>query len=233
MSLRRPTGAALVLAAALAACGGELVDPAPSVPATAGRSAAAPSPGPLPAASMATLREAAVALGRRYGVDIVVDAAVRADGPAPPDGASLESTLRAWFAGHELLFHVGPRDGAERLKAVWVLPRGLDPSAQARAVAVAAAPRGADAAGDDADADEPGRSDGAALLRLAESDPSDRVRLRSLDALVALDGLPPPQFAALLDRLADDPLPAVADHARGLREGASASPELLLPEAIE
>jgi hypothetical protein len=120
-----------------------------------------------------TLREAAEEIGRRHGVRIVIDDAVRADVPAPavPDGnlegMLLEATLRGLLAGNELMFHYGADrpNGGERLKAVWVFSHSQGSAVRATATAGT----GSGVAGASA---EPGQR-AAALDRLASPAPAE------------------------------------------------------------
>jgi hypothetical protein len=153
------------LAAVLAFAGGGLVtlaivfalDRAPVEPdAAAGpRVAVAGSGTPAAHPGATTVRQAVEAIGRRHGVRIVIDDAVRADLPAPyvPVGDleadRLESALRELLAGNELVFHygVGPGRGGVQLKVVWVFSRLEDFAVRATAwagSAPAAADEGAD-----------------------------------------------------------------------------------------
>ena len=96
-----------------------------------------------PRSGAKTMREAVEEIGRRHGVRIVIDDAVRADVPAPavPDGnlegMLLEATLRGLLAGNELMFHYGADrpNGGERLKAVWVFSRSQGSAVRATATA--------------------------------------------------------------------------------------------------
>lgn len=112
------------------------VDPMPTepiVPAQAGRGPGVAAASPR--SETKTRRAAADELGRRHGVRIVIDAAVRADDPAPAvpggdlDTARLESTLRELLAGNELLFHYG----VDRLETLWVFARVEDFAVRATA----------------------------------------------------------------------------------------------------
>lgn len=246
-------GAAAVAAAALGiAMWMPADDPVP--PAPAGSTAS----GDRPAAG--TVRAVAEALGRRHGVRIVFDPQVDASGPAPAVAAGtlagllLESTLREVLAGHELVFHYGPEAGGpDRLKAVWVFASQtpLDERAAAIAAAPSAAPQEAVAAAGPATRPVPPAPPAAAapvesneadiealspgqLRGRAEADPSEAVRLQALEALVAHPDADPHELTVLLDRLALDPSPLLAEQARALREARAAPLDVsLLPDPVE
>lgn len=115
---------------------GRAVEPSPVAAVRAPVKVAEPYGAAVPAAPAAprSLRELAADIGRRLGVPIVIDDAVRADVPGPAvaleglDASRLESTLRGLFAGQELLFHHGAdrRGAGSRLKGVWVYSRAED-----------------------------------------------------------------------------------------------------------
>jgi hypothetical protein len=171
----------------------------------ASRKAAKPNKAAPPAVSANTLRETAERIGRRHGVRIVIDDAVRADvrAPAVAEGILpaplLEATLRALFAGNELVFHYGvdASTKGERLKSVWVFA-----AAQAPAIYASATPRGTGyvTAFDNKDAEErlaalhrlssEPPSQAQPILRRALDDPDENVRLQALQAGLANAAVP-------------------------------------------
>jgi len=191
------------------------VDPAPTEPIGP---AQAQRVGPVVAAASPrseakTLRAAADELARRHGVRIVIDAAVRADGPAPAvpggdlDAARLESTLRELLAGNELLFHYG----VDRLETLWVFARAEDFAVRATAGdGVSGAGEAAGSRQQVAALHESPRAQPASVPEapdLGLRDPDENVRLQALQ-----DGLPDGSPAALQDlrQLVDaDPSEAV------------------------
>jgi hypothetical protein len=169
-----------------------------------------------------TLREVAEEIGRRHGVRIVIDDAVRADVQAPAvangilPGALLEATLRALFAGNELMLHYGTdaNHAGERLKAVWVFA-----PAQGSALYATTNPPSSIsvAAFEHTDADErvaalhrlsgepPSRAQPVLSRALADSD--DNVRLQALQAQLA--NAMTPDVAVLKRLVEEDPSEAV------------------------
>jgi hypothetical protein len=176
----------------------------PDSPAAASKDAkpnkAAPS-----AVNAKTLRETAEEIGRRHGIRIVIDDAVRADVRAPGvaerilPATLLEAMLRMLFAGNELVFHYGvdASTKGERLKSVWVFA-----AAQAPAIYASATPPGSASvtAFDNKDTEErvaalhrlsnEPPSQAQPILRRALDDPDENVRLQALQAELANAAVP-------------------------------------------
>jgi len=187
--------------------------------ATAGTNAKQPV---TPSVGTKTLRETAEEIGLRNGVRIVIDDTVHADARAPAvadgilTGALLEATMRALFAGNELVFHYGvdASGKGERLKAVWVFA----PS-QASAIYASATSGGTGAvtAFDNRDAEErmaalhrlasEPPSQAQPILRRALQDSDPNVRLQALEA--GLANAAAPDLDALKRLIEDDSSEAV------------------------
>lgn len=171
---------------------------------------------PDAASGARTAADLARELGARHGIRVVVDPGVPAEAvPGLPAGLSLEATLRALFAGNEIVLQYGSdgQSAGERLKSVWVFPRSA-----AGALRVTAGPDNAVVAGADSrDAQERaaavhrisgemGRAAQAALSRATE-DADENVRMQALEAGRASSTAPSGQ--ALKRMIESDPSEAV------------------------
>jgi hypothetical protein len=179
--------------------------PAPAVPAK-----------PEPAPGTRTAADLARELGTRHGIRVIVDPAVPAEAvPGLPSGLSLEATLRALFAGNEIVLQYGSdgQSAGERLKSVWVFPRSAAGAVRVTAGSDNVVVAGADsrdaqerAAAVHRISGESGRAAQAALSRATE-DADENVRMQALQAGRATSTAPSAE--ALKRMIESDPSEAV------------------------
>lgn len=209
-------------------------------------------------AATRTLRDVVDELAARHRLRIVVDPAVRSDGPVLLDAtfASLpvEAQLHRLFAGHELLLHhTADRGSGARLAAAWVFARAEDvavvPGRAATAaaftfapalpgVATSAAPAATETArpapprAETADAEAPPMTL-QALRRLVEQDGSDAERVQALEALAAHPEAGEAELRQLLEQLGAQPHTLLGEQARALLDARTAAVTALAPEPVE
>lgn len=220
-----------------------------------------PSSAPEPAtaadqrAQPRTLRDAVDQLAARHHLRIVVDPAVRSDGPVLLDAAfaslPVEAQLQRLFAGHELLLHhTADRGSGARLAAAWVFARAEDvtvvPGRAATAATSTFAPaqpagtapatagtaRPAPSRAETADAEAPPMTLHA-LRRLVEQDTSDAERVQALEALAAHPEADEAEVRQLLEQLGAQPHTLLGEQARALLDARTAAVTALAPEPVE
>lgn len=206
-------------------------------------------------AATRTLRDVVDELAARHRLRIVVDPAVRSDGPVLLDAtfASLpvEAQLHRLFAGHELLLHhTADRGSGARLAAAWVFARAEDVTVVPRPTATAAAftfapalPPAAPPAAAETARQAPPRAESAdaepapvtliALRRLVEQDTSDAGRMQALEALVAHPEAAEAEVRQLLEQLGAQPHTLLGEQARALLDARTAAVTALAPEPVE
>jgi hypothetical protein len=206
-------------------------------------------------AATRTLREVVDELAAQHRLRIVIDPAVRSDGPVTLDAAfatlPVEAQLHRLFAGHELLLHrTADRGGGARLAAAWVFARAEDVTVApgraattaaftfAPALPVAAAPAATETArpapprAETADAEAPPMTL-QALRRLVEQDGSDAERVQALEALAAHPEAGDAELRQLLEQLGAQPHTLLGEQARALLDARTAAVTALAPEPVE
>jgi hypothetical protein len=201
-----------------------------------------------------TLRDAVDQLAARHRLRIVIDPAVRSDGPVTLDATfgslPVEAQLQRLFAGHELLLHhTADRGSGARLAAAWVFARAEDVTVVPRSAATTAAltfappPPAAAAATTETARPAPPRAESAdaeappltlhTLRRLVEQDVSDAERVQALEALAAHPEAGDAELRQLLEQLGAQPHTLLGEQARALLDARTGAITALAPEPLE